>query len=618
MRNKTLLTILVSFLAIFCMVGTSMAANSATMNSDKPIIPKSTCGNAGNISLILDRNTIMHEGDVVRFLLDDGVTVCGNINYFLQILNNGTAVIANGATDPIQSTSNSAAGSDFLVYSNGGLVTGAITSNGATTNGSTVDVGFLVQATDGSRLINVTLAVRDQANNEVAADSTSDLTITYKADSAQDLLTFKFFDRNTSAAFFKEPVTGTPTLYDTNLNAVSDNVLCVNTSAFSGSLVHAIPESRPAQSNATYQLSFLGDYIVAQLVSAVTYKIEPACKDAICNYVPISLSVDQQNNPIPATGSFDFGSYSTGAAAASAEDRWKSSGYATPCVGDAIGNGIIVYKDGDTFDDGAQFQVTLTVRVGTTADAAKAEWNAAAVTDYWTSSNAAANCNTDQGPLTTTAAGSPDWAFSGTGANLNTQTKVTYTVTSAQSSMNAILLDLPQIDMDLTKVAAGQKVYLDVSLVKLPCGGVIKTAEICLAELVEKCPSTNTGTNYIDGIAFIGDRMLTDVLHGYLGRTNNATDITTGLFFPYAPALNDASFFTGLAITATGSNNVMLTVTITDSAGGSATYSPTTAVPAGGQLVMTLDSMIDDLVDGATPLDLSKNVSVRVAATAAP
>jgi hypothetical protein len=618
MRKKTVFTVLVSILAVFFMAGFAMAANSVTIQSDKPIVARSDCGQAGSISALMDINTVLHEGDVIRFLLQDNATVCGAIDYFLEIADVGNEVIANGANDPIQTSAN-AAGSDFLIFSSGARVgAAAIVSNGATTAGSNVDVGFLVQAADNGTTITLTLAVRDQANNEVAVDSTSDLTVSYTPANADDVLTIKLFDGNNNVNFFWEPADRVlfPAIYDEAITAatdVSDNVLCIDSTSVTQALVYAIPESRPVDNQ--YQLNFLGDYIVAQLVTAVTYEIDTACKDDICNLVNIGLAVDQQGDPIPATGTIDFGTYSTAAAAASAVDRWSSVNY---CVGNTIGNGILIYKDGDTFESGDIFQVTLTVRVGATADVDEIVFDNTGVTDYWTSNNASANCDTDANPLTTVATAAPAWAFSGTAPDTNTQLTATYSVTAAEAGMNAIMLDLPTTTMDLVEVAAGQKVYVDVTLQKLPCGGAIASGTICIAELVDGCPAA--GTTTIDGIAFVGDRMLSDVLHGYLGRTYAGTGngANASLFFPYAPALADATFFTGLAVAVTGSNDVILTVTFQDALGGTATYTTPTAVASGTQWVQVLDSLTSDLVDGATALDTTQTVTVNVAATAAP
>jgi hypothetical protein len=619
MRKKTIFTILVALLASFCMVGSAMAANSMTNNSDKPIEPKSTCSQAGSISGIFDINTILHEGDVIRYLLDDGVTVCGNIDYFLVLADWGIDTLANGVNDPVQSTNGAGAG--FSTFEIGQA--GAALGNAAIGGASAYQIGFLVQATDGARTVSLTVAKRQTGAGvgqfAVTANSVlaTGFTIKYVETMADDKLTVKLFDKNNALAFFFEPAdrTAAPTIYDDDIQDAgdaADNVFCVNTSLFSGSLVHAIPESRPVSN--TYQLTFLGDFIVQQLVAAVNYAVSTACKDAICNLIPLVTSVDQLGNNVAATGKFDFGDYSAAAASFSTVDRWSSTGYCNP-PGNTIGNGLLFYKDGALFELGDQYQITMTLRVGTTADADKIIFDAAAAeTEWWTTRGADSNCSTSAAPLATPSAGV--WAFVGTpAADLATVTRGTFTIGATELNKGAILLDLPAMTMTLANVVAGEKIYLDVAVAKLPCGGSIATATICLGELVATCP---TATNaVIDGIAFIGDRALTDVLHGYLGRLY-ALAANTTLFFPYAPALDDAGFFTGLSIANTGSGNVILTITLRDANGGTATYTTPTAVNSGTMWVNTLDSLKASLVDGATPLDTTQTVTVNVTAAVAP
>jgi hypothetical protein len=647
MRKKMFFTLMVSLFAAFCLVGTSMAANTVTIKSDKPIIPKSSCGHAGNITMQFDNGTTLHEGDVIRFKLDNTSTVCGDINYFLVLASKGRETIANAADDPIQ-TSENITGS--VITSRDGTVVGsgvALTGSNGTSNGSTIQVGFLVQATDGSQFINVTVAARITSANpaanqyKVVSDDTQ-LTIQLVTSGSSETFDVHLFDGNQKSAFFFEPsdLSGAPSIYDDqasdNLDKIggnalpneatdvdfADNVLCINTANFTGSggLDHAIPESRPFNNNSTYQLSFLGDYIVAQLVSAVTYDIRTACKDDICNYVPIGTTVDQQGVETKATGHFDFGNYGAADGSnTSAEDRWIGSGYCETAK--YLGNGLLFYKDGDTFSSGDRYRVTLTLSAGASVDKAKAAWDNTGVQDYWTSSSAGGNCSKNATQLT--AIGGGGWQ-NGTNSDTTVLQK-TYTITASEIDKNALMLDLPQIDLGIAKgkVHAGDKIYVEAVVTKLPCGGPIIDKTFCLAELVDTCPAA-TQTS-IDGIAFIGDRQLTRVLHGYLGRlagldkTTNQLGYQTqaggSLFFPYAPALNDSDFFTGLVVDNTGTSDVKLTLTLTDAAGGMATYTSDT-VKAGTQWVNVLDNLKDNLVEGTTPLDLTKTVTVSVTAAA--
>jgi hypothetical protein len=76
------------------------------------------------------------------------------------------------------------------------------------------------------------------------------------------------------------------------------------------------------------------------------------------------------------------------------------------------------------------------------------------------------------------------------------------------------------------------------------------------------------------------------------------------------------AFFTGLVINNTSTSDADLMITVTDNAGGSASYS--TSLNAGLQWVNTLDSIEGSLVDGATPLNKELSGYVNVAATVAP
>jgi hypothetical protein len=632
MRKRMLFTLMVSLFAAFCLVGTSMAANTVTIKSDKPIIPKSDCGHAGNITLQFDKGTQMHEGDVIRFKLDDGSTVCGNINYFLNIADAGHS-LGSAVGTPIPKSA------DPIQISDGGagyidtLISGAPIAQGSDikTNGSTVQVGFLVQGTDSTPYVTLTLALRQISTGKVYTDATNSLTVKFMPTNSQATLDVHLFDGNLGGSGANEKLyvvsdSTKPTIYDKTtdtspaLSDVAVNTLCINTSKFTSSLDHAIPESRPYNNDSTYQQSFLGDYIIAQLVAAVQYKVTTACKDDICNPVAIGSQVDQQGITVTPSGLFDFGDYSPAAKSSTlqTDDRWTSTGYCSNY--NSLGNGLLFYKDGDTFASGDQFKVTMTVRVGSSADDTKAIWNSPTVNDYWTSNSAGGNCSLNADPITTTATASTAWAYGTTKSSTTDKTVLdgTYTITSSTDSYNALMLDLPVVSLpDLTKVSAGEKVYVDVVVSKLPCGGPVVTQTFCLSELVDTCPTTTTTS--IDGIVFIGDRQLTRVLHGYLGRLMGATTYTTttssGLFFPYAPALNDSDFFTGLVVDNTGTADVVLTVTLKDSAGGSATYTSGT-IKAGNQFADVLDNMKDSLVEGTTPLDLTKNVMVSVSAAA--
>ena len=624
MTNKRIFTLVITVFAVIGLASVAFAANNVTMSSDKPNIPYSECEQGGAITMSMDDGTTLHEGDVIALTLSNGVTVCGDIDYYLELADEGDEDLTASDTEPIIATTT-------------GATIGIETDSGAIAdgnpivayNGSNYDVGFWVRASDGSRFVTITMAKRNitagsSQLNVVSADATEAngwYTATFAKAADGDQLIIKLFDQKDNVGWFFEeddPVDA-PNVYDDDIADAGDegdNVLCIDTltSNYTGDYVYAIPSSTPADD--PYQLTFFGDYIIAQLISAVVYDIAPSCKDEICLYVAIESGVDQEGEVIPATGEFDFGNYDIGTCTDAEQDRWVSTGYCDLSVtGDAdkYGNGILFSKEGDTFESGDQFRVTMTVRVGTEADEDEAVFDNVTVTSYWTSANEAANCSCAAADLTTAPTQATGVGFGWTAADDETSIKADFTVTADEEDYGAILFDLPQINLGIEEVAAGQKVYLDVEIAKLPCGSV-KTVTICLAELIADCPTLAAVSVAIDGIAFIGDRELTNVLHGYLGRIPGTT-IGSSLTYPYAPAINDLGFFTGLVINNMGSSDVDLTITVFDNSGGSAVY--TTTLNSGLQFVDTLDNMADSLVDGTPALNRDQSAYVTVTAAAA-
>jgi hypothetical protein len=627
MRRKTLFTLFVTAFAIFSMVGYAMAANTVTITSDKPIEPKSECSVAGSISWNMDNQTAMNVGDVVRFLLPQNVTTCGATNFFLQLDPDLNGILPGIPTDPVQSTALGAGapgGTQHFEYRLNGVLVAPAGIIPDVVSGDVWSPGFLVQANDSSQTFQMTLAVRVAVAGggagslpvgTILTNPALDLEVKYTPADISGNLVVKYFSGNIGPVapapirWFWTPLNPTtlPLIYDTRLTAESENTLCVDNLEFTGSTVAAIPESRATLPQ--YQLNFLGDFIIQQAISAVTYAIGPACKDEICNEVPLLATINQQGEEVDASGSFDFGDY-IAAAPGAVTERWVSAGY---CVTAAtLGNGIKLNLDGQDFAVGDEYTITVTVRVGSSADPDRAIFRTGTdISLAFTDNNASGNCEGSGLPIVFD--GGSGWAAAGGAGPVFNRTALSYTFTiaAAQMDADAIILDLPWVDMDLEEVSAGEKVYFDVTWEKQPCGGNIAEATICAAELIDLCQVPGQ----IDGIAFIGDRSLTNVLHGYLGRIYdnaawpNATD--DDLFFPYAPSLNDPLFFTGICITNVGQAAQVLTIMVRDAEGGMATYTSDT-LAAGNMWVNTLDAIADDLVDGATPLnrDLPVNVTV--------
>lgn len=614
MTMKRLFTLAVTFFAIIGLASVAFAANKVTMSSDKPNIPYSECEEGGAVTLSMDDGTSIHEGDVITLTLSNKVTVCGNIDLYLELADDGGEALGSNVNNPVVTTDG--AGILDVVFQAVDVADGVALNDGV----DDYDLGLRIQASDGSRFINLTLVKRNLTTNALTVNPADDTHITFiAADSSAELI-IKLFDQKTNM-IWEPAVDANGVVIDPNVYAdfitdfpgdEGDNVMCIDTATdnFTGDYVYAVPSSSPTSN--PYQLSFFGDYIIAQMVSAVTYDVAPSCKDEICRYVAIESGVDQEGKVIPADGVFDFGDYDTADCTYSMEDRWNSDGYCDLLVnGDnrKYGNGILFSKDGDTFSNGDQFRVTMTVRVGTTADPDEVEFNNNAVGKYWTTSNEQGNCSCSADDISAQAAVG---IFGWTGTD-QTEMQADFTVTAAEEDYGAILFDLPQINLGIDDVVAGQKVYLDVTVAKLPCGAV-KSVTICLAELIADCPSLTVSAVAIDGIAFIGDRQLTNVLHGYLGRLPG-TVIGSTLTYPFVPGIDDPGFFTGLVINNMSTSDADLTITVFDKNGGSAVYS--TTLNAGLQFVKTLDDMEGSLVDGTPALNRDQSGYVTVSAIVA-
>ena len=650
MKNR-MIRFLIAVFTVFAITSMAHASNQITMSSDKPLMPDSTCGEAGATSLQFDDETVIAEGDVIKFALSNGVTVCGTLDYYIKLADDGETLFGTGNTPadaPITSTDQSNA--DVLSVVNFGTCIGA-EPNGSTlidASGSAFDVGFRVQATDGERYITLTLGRRQLTsigNTEKFSTETTDddMYIRYNATNADSFFILKLFSGDTTATdgepcspdatsdgvavgtiasastsdYFYERNTSTTTagFYDNaGLSEEKDNTLCIDTATgnYSADYVYAIPASEPFGNDSTYKQNFLGDYIVAQIIDEMLYTVAEACKDATCNYISTTAGVSQGGDTIAATGAFDFGNYSE-STTASTVDRWSSTGYCNATTSDLLGNGIKFSLSGDNFDEGDQFRFTFTIRAGSTASTTLATWDAyTAEKAFYEAANSDNICESGSTVMTNTATPSTaDGQHGGSLLNDATAYRDTYTVNSTQSTFGALVFDLPDATINLTNATAGQKVYVDIVVEKLPCG-TIATESICIAELIATCPSV-AGAAIIDGIMFVGDTSFA-YLHGYLGRVADNTPAAT-LTFPYAPPVSSTDYWAGIAISNIGTASAQLVFTLTDALGGTATYTKT-GLAAGTQFKTTLGEISGDLVDGATALSTDQDVYISVTASA--
>lgn len=607
-------------IAMVCLAQVAFAANVVDVNMNKKIVPRSSCEQAGSIALSFDDQTIMHEGDQINFLLNNNATVCGNVDFYLKLTDTNKGVgggndatgIGDDANQPVRTTQGN--NDNFIVTFNGvaqaddsGIFTD--TNYG---DGSKVDFGFRVQATDGSQFVYMTLGWRalaaltnpTKAIYTFTADSSSSNTIKYNMDpnNQASKLIVQFFDEATNSMYLWEEANGSsaPNVYDDDIGDAgdeADNVLCLNLSnTGSATTVSAIPESKPLNSN--YQLTFVGDYIITQIVSTVSYKVEAACKDNTCLEVAVVSGVDQELNSVAASGQFDFGDYTSGTCTDATADRWTSSGYCNSSSG-ALGNGILFYKDGSSFDQNDEFRVTMTLLVGTTQDYNYARFSATDVESAFytggskSSSNANCSCSmtgisssTSGASVTYVQAGGNNWNWYNPSSvatkNQTSKTAVFQINSEAQAAKGGILIDLDPVQLGIGKVSVGEKVYLNVNVQKLPCG-TVASANICLAELISTCTDPAS-----------------------------LAQLTFPFVTPASPDTSVDPFWSGICITNTSSDSVTVQLVFYDTEGGMGTFTDTLA--AQGMIRTTFGAMVADTTkwtDGTTALNPQKYAFMR-------
>ena len=126
MRKKGIFTLLTTVCMVLAFATMTFAANQVVLKTTVPNIPKSTCYQAGTDSMEFDGGSKVREGDTIQFTLNNKVTVCKSLNFFLSL---GTGALV---ADPSLAVSASA-GTDTLTFVN------ALGAN---------DIGFVVKATD--------------------------------------------------------------------------------------------------------------------------------------------------------------------------------------------------------------------------------------------------------------------------------------------------------------------------------------------------------------------------------------------------------------------------------------------------------------------------------------
>ncbi|ACN16088.1 hypothetical protein HRM2_30050 [Desulforapulum autotrophicum HRM2] len=576
MNFKKSIAYAIAICAVFMFTGVAFANNHVTLKTTVPNIAKSECDQAGTITMELDSGTKMQSGDVIQFTLNNDVTACKAIDYFLALADDGPlgSIISIDPADPV-TTNGASPAADLIKVTSPSDVTSASAaatafgSGALAIDGSAATVGFRVYAQKGSQIVTMTLGYLDPSDKfrTVTATNSEKFVVEYVPTLTTTILSIKLFDEKIGGNYFFKSATSPSVAYDQNI-ALEDNVICINTINFSYEYVGATPDSIVAST--AYKLGFSGDYTIAHVVAATAYVVQNVCKDA-CNTVEIASSTDQFGFKSKPSGVFDSGVYSTLAAgAAGLADRWTSTGTCDL----ALGNGVILRKVGDNFVANQIFTVKLELLIdGIAADDSVVWWDSTFTGGYVydTTISNAGRCSSAGTPMTAGTLNSSVVAANATILN----TEIT-----AGSAHDSFVIDLPQVHYDYTKLVAGAKLEVKVTFGKYPCGGTT-VGTMCLATFVNEC-ATAAGTY--------------------------------SLLYPFATGSSNASFWSGIVVTNTSMNAVNATITLYDTKGGS------------GSLAVSMDAkaqytkMIGDIVsaatfvNGTTALDTASDVQVEVTA----
>jgi len=488
MRRKGIFTILAAVFMVLAFSAMAFAANQVFMKTTVPNIPKSTCYQAGTDTMEFDTLTTMQEGDVIEFTLNNKVTVCKEINYFVTFANTAGVLDLTG-TLPVSTTA------------------GALNAAAAGQQW-----GFVVQAPVGSQVIRLTLRQVITGTGVLAADT--NLRMTFTGVALTDKLVVKLFDGKTgvfaTSGILKYTAANT---YFTAVTA-ADNALCIDTLTqdYLGEYVQNTPNSIPELVGD--KLNFSGDYTIAHIMNPQTYALV-TCKGATCGNIVLGAS-GQASTCV----AFDYETLGTGL-----------NGY---CTNHTASTGYLpkfVIQTSQQFEL-VPYTVTAEILVNGVAGERGVYWSNTAPA-YKTS--ATSTCGTPVGAVafagqtyyrgdgTTIAV--PVAPIAGTCSGVAAAAKAVKFVTTAGALFAAgdffFELNLPPFNYNLAEVNAGDLVEVKVTLAKTTCG-TVTTLTLCMGTF--GCPPAAATTSSIlcPYVTSIANEPLPAYWNG-LALTNTAT-----------------------------------------------------------------------------------------------
>jgi len=458
MRRKGIFTILAAVFMVLAFSTMALAANQIFMKTTVPNILKSTCCQAGTDTMEIDSLTTMQEGDVITYTLNNNVSVCKALDFFVT-LGTTAGVLDVTGTLPVSTTA--------------GAITAAVAAR---------QWGFLVQAPFGSQIITLTLRQVITATGVLAADA--NLRMTFAGTDLTDKLVVKLFDGKTgvfaTSGILKYTAANT---YFTAVTA-ADNALCIDTLTqdYLGEYVVNTPNSVPELVGD--KLNFSGDYTIAHIMAAQTFALV-TCKGATCGDIPMGSTTQTAATCI----AFDYETIGTGA-----------NGYCTTHTATALPSGLNVPKfiiqTSQAFDL-VPYTVTAEILVNGVAGERGVYWSSTLPT-YKRS--ATSTCDTAVGTLALGATSYlrgdgvtvpvPVAPIAGACAGVAAGAKAVKFTTAAAALFAAgdyfFELNLPPFNYNLAEVNANDVVTVRVTLAKATCGSV--SFDLCMGTFVATCP----------------------------------------------------------------------------------------------------------------------------------
>jgi len=529
MRRKGIFTIFAAIFMVLAFSAVTFAANQVVLKTTVPNIPKSECYQAGTDTMEFDSGTVMREGDVIQFTLNNKVTVCKNIDMWLRISDD---FLANALT---MDTS-----ADAPVALTGGTLTATATGTG--------EWGFIISGTNSDTPAGQVITLTLRRRNDLVAPAWPLLplennTITYAGGVVTDRLIVKLFDAkmfSTVSAFYKKSVASPqPNEWPTKFAGTDGlkNVLCIDTLTqnYMDEYVQNTPDSIPL--NVANKLNFSGDYRIAHIMLEQTYNIFP-CKG------PVAGHIDMPTTTQTACVAFDFESAATGYCTDHKASRFilqTSQAYEVTdyvVTMDILVNGVAgdhgVYWSTDAVGYGAYSASASACNNAVAGTLAPSYYKADGVTEV----NAAAAitaCNTVEA-----------------GYKANRLVTPASSLGTVFGSSYFLYFDFPRFNWNLSEITAGDVVSVKVTLTKSTCG---KVGEWTIPV-------------------------------GTFGCSGSACNLT----FPYFTSLTAGDYWNGIAVVNTGSTAGTATFKAYEK-DGSVGEVAAVAIPAKGMYVNLLEAM---------------------------